>query len=186
MYFTFDVAKSIEAIGVLYRTDRVDLMNSTRLMKLLYIADRKAFRDIGRPILGGPLFAMERGPVLKNVYELVREQHVELPLWSQYYRRTNTNLVQVKEPDVGILSEYEIETLQAVAKEHQDHDEVDLVEITHDFAEWKDNNPGKSDPKPISTKEVLNAVGRGEEADKIMAFANASTGFKRLVESHSK
>jgi hypothetical protein len=129
---------------------------------------------------------MERGPVLRNVYELVREQHVELPLWSQFYHRTNTNLQQVKEPDVGRLSEYEIETLQTVAREHQDHDEVDLVKITHDFPEWKNNDPGKADAKPITTKEVLEAVGRGGEADKIMAFANASMGFKRLVESHSK
>jgi uncharacterized phage-associated protein len=180
MPFDFDVEKSIQAIGVLYRADDVRLMNYMRLLKLLYIADRESYTAIGRPILGGDVFALPRGPVIQEAYDLIKEQHVGMPLWSEYYRRHNYNLHMIKMPDVGRLSEHEIETLQRVAKDHQDHDEWDLVNLTHTFQEWKQNDP-RGSSKLIPTKDILEAVGQGGEADKIIAFARTSTEMRRLL-----
>src|SRR5271155_4089348 len=70
--FPLKVLKTIQAIGVLLRADGVKRMNYMRLLKLLYMADRESLRETGRPITGGPVTAMERGPVLEEVYDLIR------------------------------------------------------------------------------------------------------------------
>jgi uncharacterized phage-associated protein len=57
---------------VLLRQDGVRCMNYMRLLKLLYIADRESLPRTGRPIVGGPVIAMERGPVLEEVFDLIR------------------------------------------------------------------------------------------------------------------
>ncbi len=123
MNFPFKILKTIQAIGVLLRFDGVKRMNYMRLLKLLYIADRESLGETGRPITGGPVIAMERGPVLKEVYELILGQHREMPLWAQFFRKERYDLLELAEPDVGQLSRYEISKLQEVAKTYQEDDE---------------------------------------------------------------
>src|SRR5262245_3077038 len=110
------VSKTIQAIGVFLRQDGVRCMNYMRLLKLLYIADREALRHTGRTIVGGPVVAMERGPVLEEVYDLIQGRHRQMPLWDEYLRTSHFNLRLVKDPDVGQLSRSEIETLQGTAR----------------------------------------------------------------------
>jgi uncharacterized phage-associated protein len=101
--FPFRILKTIQAIGVLLRFDGVKRMNSMRLLKLLYIPDRESLRETGRPITGGPVVAMERGPVLKEVYDLILGQHREMPFWAQFFRKERYDLLELAEPDVGQL-----------------------------------------------------------------------------------
>ncbi len=108
MNFPLKVLKTIQAIGVLLRADGVKRTNYMRLLKLLYMADRESLRETGRPITGGPVAAMERGPVLEEVYDLIRGQHKEMPLWDSFFRKERYDLVELCEPDVGKLSKYEI------------------------------------------------------------------------------
>src|SRR5580704_6554415 len=122
MLFPLKVGKAIQAIGVLFRHDRVNRMNYMRLLKLLYIADRESLRETGRPITGGPIVAMERGPVLEEVYELIRGQHVGMPVWDEYLRKDRYDLELVADPDVRQLSRYEIAKLQDVAQRHREDD----------------------------------------------------------------
>src|SRR6266852_2860195 len=92
MNFPLHIEKAIQAIGVLFRQDGVKRMNYMRLLKLLYIANREAIKETGRPITGGPAVAMERGPVLEEVYDLIRGQHREMPLWDKYLRKDRYDL----------------------------------------------------------------------------------------------
>src|SRR5712691_11826566 len=86
------VPKTIQAIGVLLRQDGVRCMNYMRLLKLLYIADREALRQTGRAVVGGPVVARERGPVLEEVFDLIRGRHRHMPLWDEYLRTSHFNL----------------------------------------------------------------------------------------------
>ncbi len=180
MNFPLKVLKTIQAIGVLLRADGVKRMNYMRLLKLLYIADRESLRETGRPITGGPVTAMERGPVLEEVYDLIRGQHREMPLWDSFFRKERYDLVELCEPDVGKLSKYEINTLQEIAKKHEDRDEWALVQFTHQLPEWKQNDPGASS-KPISLANILEAVGRGAEIDDLANEARSLAAFDRIL-----
>jgi uncharacterized phage-associated protein len=151
-----------------------------RLLKLLYIADRESLRETGRPITGGPVIALERGPALKEVYDLILGQHREMSLWSQFYRKERYDLLELAEPDVGQLSKYEIAKLQEVAKTYQDDDEWALVDITHRFPGWSRNDPGESS-RPIPVSDILEAIGHTGAIDEISKEALSLAAFDRLL-----
>ena len=180
MIFPLRVLKTIQAVGVLLRYDGVKRMNYMRLLKLLYITDRESLKETGRPVTGGAAIAMERGPVLKEVYDLILGQHREMSLWSQFYRKERYDLLELAEPDVGQLSKYEIGKLQEVARTYQEDDEWALVDITHKFPEWNQNNPGKS-LKPIPLSSILEAIGQADAIDDISKEAQSLTAFERLL-----
>jgi uncharacterized phage-associated protein len=179
MHFPLKVEKTIQAIGVLFRADDVRSMNAMRLLKLLYIADRESLREVGRPIVGGSILALERGPVLAEVHDLIRGQHREMPLWDEFLGLRNYSLELRKDPDVGKLSRYEIARLQEVARRHAADDEWALSRLTHGFAEWRKNDPGTAS-RPIPLPDVLEAVGRGPAAAEIAQEAEDAAFFDRL------
>ena len=179
-YIPLSIPKTIQAIGVLLRHDGVRCMNYMRLLKLLYIADRETLRRTGRPIVGGPVTAMERGPVLEEVFDLIRGRHRQMPLWDEYLRTSHFNLQLLKDPDVGQLSRYEIETLQDAARRHADDDEWELSRLTHEFPEWKKNNPGTSS-RPIPLADVLEAVGRVDSLQDILEEAAEKNHIESLL-----
>ena len=174
------VPKTIQAIGILLRQDGVRSMNYMRLLKLLYIADRESLRDTGRTIVGGPVVAMERGPVLEEVYDLIRGRHRHMPLWDEYLRTSHFNLELINDPDVGLLSRSEIETLQATAKQHAENDEWELSRLTHDFPEWQKNHAGKSS-QPIPFQDVLAAVGRAGDLPSILEEVEEKNHIENLL-----
>lgn len=179
MHFPLNVDKTIQAIGVLFRAEGVQRVNYMRMLKLLYIADRESMREIGRPIVGGAVVAMERGPVLEEVYDLIRGQHREMPRWDEFLRKQHYTLELHRDPDVGKLSRYEIAKLQEIAKRHEDDDEWALCRITHTFEEWKKNDPGTSS-RPIPLPDLLAAVGRKDTTAQIAQEAQDAAFFDRL------
>jgi uncharacterized phage-associated protein len=179
MHFPLRVDKTIQAIGVLFRSDRVRRMNSMRLLKLLYIADREALKETGRPITGGPVVAMERGPVLGEVYDLVRGQHGGMPLWDEFLSLNRYDLELVKDPDVRQLSRYEIRKLQEIAKRHADDDEWALSKLTHQFPEWIKNDPGTAS-RAIPLEDILQAVGLAAATPAILDEAGEKARIQRL------
>lgn len=114
----------------------------------------ESLRATGRPIVGGSVLAMERGPVLGEVYDLIRGRHRQMPLRDAFVGTNRFNVELVADPDVGELSRYEIEMLQQVAKRHAADDEWELTRQTHEFAEWQKNNPGQS-VRSIPLHDVL-------------------------------
>ncbi|MBX9678954.1 MAG: SocA family protein [Gemmataceae bacterium] len=178
MNFPLDVAKVIQAIGVLFREDGVQSMNYMRLLKLLYIADREAILETEQPIVGGPFIAMERGPVLEEVYDLIRGQHTDMPLWGDFLETKRYNIELIQKPDVKKLSRYEIKKLQDVSRRYIFQDEWDLAKITHEFPEWIKNNPGSSSRK-IPLDDILDALEIAESKAAIVADTQESAGLRR-------
>jgi uncharacterized phage-associated protein len=180
VHFRLDVKKAIQAIGVLFREDRVKRMNYMRLLKLLYVADRESLSETGRPITGGPVLAMPRGPLLEEVYRLIRGQHVEMPNWDRFLRKERYELEMIEDPDVGALSKYEIKKLQEVAAKHANHDEWEMVGITHKLPEWIKNDPGTSS-RAIPLRDILEAIGKADEADEIIEEAQELSRIRNLL-----
>src|SRR6266498_4436554 len=118
MEFRFNLEKTIQAIGVLFRSEHAQQMSYLRLLKLLYISDRESLRETGWPITGDRAVAMDNGPVLSHVYDLIMDRYVGAALWNQYFRRNHYSLEKAREPDVGQLSKFEIAKLQEVSRTH--------------------------------------------------------------------
>jgi uncharacterized phage-associated protein len=186
MFFPLKVEKTIQATGVVFRSDGVRRMNSMRLLKLLYIADREALKETGRPITGGPVVAMERGPVLSEVHDLIRGQHTNMPLWDRFFRKDRYDLEMVEDPDVRKLSRYEIEKLQEIAARHAQEDEWDLSRLTHTFDEWNKNKPNDGSCPSISLEDILTAVGLARSAPEIVEDARHLIRIEHELGGHGR
>ena len=161
--FAFSFDKTAEAVAHLLRNEPSKRLNYMRLIKLLYIADRQSIRETARPITGDRAFAMDRGPVLSQLYDLILDKHARSPDWDQHFRRVNYEIELIQDPGNDHLSRYEAATLSQVSEECAGLDEWDVGLLTHDFAEWKQNEPPQGSSKPIPPRDIFRAVGR--EAD---------------------
>jgi hypothetical protein len=73
-----------------------------------------------------------------------------------------------------------VELLEDSARSHIHHTDQQLRALTHRFQEWARRYvPGSS--QEIYAKDILEAVGRGDEADEIIADAKVYENFDRLL-----
>ena len=182
MYFRFGTRKIVEAAATLLRSEACRRMSYLRLLKLLYIADRESLRERGRPIVGTRPVAMNYGPVLSEVLDLVNGQHPDEAIWSEFIRKDGYAVALDKDPGVLALSRREIAKLTETAEEYRTWDDWQIVNHTHSFDEWKQNNvPGTSTTIPL--EDILRAVGRTDEVGIILQEAEETVALRRLLSS---
>src|SRR5205823_7945137 len=70
MLLPFNDAKATQAASRLLRAAK-GKMNYLKLIKLLYLADREALIEWGRPITTDRYVSMEHGPVVIRIYDLI-------------------------------------------------------------------------------------------------------------------
>ncbi len=167
MFLHFDSKKATQAAGVVLRhlgkrTTRL------RLLKLLYIADRTAIQQRGHPIVGGKVVAMDNGPLHSPVYDLIKGNHIDEPVWSQYITTDGPrDLVLTEEPGVELLSDYEINLLNETADRYNALDDYDLSVATHCFLEWCEHQrPGTSVVIPVES--IVKAVCEQDEVHEVL------------------
>lgn len=136
-------------------------MHYLKLIKLLYIIDRKALLQWGRPVTFDSYFSMDKGPVLSKTYDLIIEgvESDESSYWHQHINHPSDYSVSLKnhcEPDD--LSDAEIKLVENVFEEFGHSNRWALVKITHElFPEWKDPEGSAT---PISHEDILRAGGK--------------------------
>src|SRR5665213_505469 len=138
-------------------------MSYMKLLKLLYLADRKALLEHGRPITHDRFVSMDQGPVLSQTYNLmVSEETPDAPsYWRRYISEPEHYEVHlVREAPNGELSRAQEEILDAVFAEFGRLGRWQLVELTHTLPEWVDPH-GSS--VPIGIADVLRAGGMDAE-----------------------
>lgn len=181
MYFHFGTRKIIEAAAVLLRAEPGSQMGRLRLLKLLYIADRNALEETGRPIIGTRPVAMDKGPVHSEVLDLINGEHADDAEWAEFIHRNGRHDIKlVNNPGVLSLSRYEIEKLKRVSREYWDTEDWELVPITHAFPEWKDNYREGTAPD-IPLEDILAAVGRSKDRHEIVQDAAETKAVRRLL-----
>jgi len=170
--FSFNQRKAILAVAFLlkqnYDTNCSD--NYTRLLKLLYFADRQSIKETGSPITGDRFVAMEYGPTLSNLLDFVKQQRPDNMEWDKYIQKNGFNIRLIKDPGNDELCRYEIELLNKIWQQYREKGDWEIVEESHKLLEWQQNNPGKSS-KFIPLRDVLNALGLSSCSDDIETVA---------------
>jgi uncharacterized phage-associated protein len=156
------------------------------LLKMLYMADRECLADVGRPITGDAAVAMENGPVLSGIYDLViaNVSDGDMRLWTNHLHRDNYHLELIRDPGVDQLTPYEQRKLAEVACRYKDCDWRDLIRITHDLPEWVWNRPDREQGilvRSIPLSDIVKAVGREKDADWIFEDARAAAVLDDLL-----
>lgn len=177
--FAFKYNKALQAAAYLLRREPTKQMNYMRLLKLLYIADRESIRRSGHPITGDRVAALERGPILSKVLDLIKGADLQSPDWSSFIQRNEYDVRIVNDPGVARLTRSDIDLLEQAAEEHRADDEWAMVEFTHTFPEWQKNDPGKS-MKWIPFHDILEAVGRQDDEADIQDDARTDCAFTQL------
>jgi uncharacterized phage-associated protein len=179
--FSFDERKAASAASFLLHLAG-GKMRYLRLIKLLYFADRDSLDILGQPITGDRYVSMKHGPVLSEVYDLVKRvifgRQVHGP-WAESIEGFDRYSVQLKRgPELGPLSEAEREILEGVFARYRDRDSWRLRDESHDLPEWQD--PGASS-REILVEEILQVLGKSEaEIEQIRQRAAEKLHFDRI------
>jgi uncharacterized phage-associated protein len=142
---------------------RGGVMSYMKLLKLLYLADRKALLQHGRPITYDRSVSMDQGPVLSQTYNLMvaEESPGEPSYWRRYISEPEHYEVRlIAEAPNREVSRAQEAILDEVFAEFGRLGRWQLVELTHTLPEWVDPH-GSS--VPIAISEVLRAGGLDAE-----------------------
>lgn len=163
--FEFNEIKATHAAALFLKLNGGSL-NYMKLIKLMYLADRKALQLIERPISTDKYVSMERGPVLSEVYNKIMSKN-DNSYWNEYIsKREKYNISLIKQPTYDELSEKEEAIISEIDNEYKSYDKWDMVDnICHDpniLPEWeKPIPPLKS--KPIKVENILRALDKTEQ-----------------------
>ncbi len=144
-----------------------------KLMKLMYLAERKAMALWGESISGDSFVAMRHGPVLSQTYDLIKagSRYPVEKGWEYYVRDEANHEVSlaraVDEDDFADLSLAETDILESIFSEFGAKDQWQLVDYTHDGGcpEWRDPD-GSS--LPIRPQDIFYALtGDMQKANKL-------------------
>ncbi len=147
-----------------------------KLIKLLYIADRKAIAELGLPITSDHYVSMDKGPVLSAIYNLINEgPSPDVPsIWHDFISPPKNYRVSLDDnPGTGSLNQYEKEILDKVVQEFGSWNRWDLIDYCHRFPEYQDPHGSSI---PITIDQILNALNKGTEEKRLInrkiEFAN--------------
>jgi hypothetical protein len=171
MRIRFNEARATQAAAYLLKL-RGGRMKYIKLIKLLYLADRKAFLERGRTITTDCYVSMEHGPVLSITLNLIQGIHKQTDqTWARTIATVEDWDVKLVNPDAEIsideLSRADIETLESVFAQFGHWNRWRLIEeVMHKLPEWRD--PGDS-AIPIRYREILQASDLSSDEQALIA-----------------
>ncbi len=163
MNFRYDSQKTLQAAGLLLSLADGGSMEYMRLIKLLYMADRKALDLMGETITGDRYVSMNYGPVLSHVYDLINHGPPIDPAnpWFDFISApANYRVKLIKDPGNGDLCEKEEAIIRDTFRIYRAMNIWDLSELTHLFPEWRNPHGGAI---PIRIEDILRGIGKPEE-----------------------
>lgn len=184
MRSSFDELRTTSAATLLLREAGGQLPSIT-LATLLYLADRRALVETGRPITGALLVSMPFGPVLSQVYEMLALDPGTGSRWRHSVSAPHDYQVdlEVEAPDPTGLSAVEETILRSVLTDFGQSDRVAILELARSLPEWV--NPGES-WKVIDPSDILRAEGFSEdEILELESLAESRARLQQLVATHS-
>ncbi len=140
MKLEFDHKKATQAINFFAQKEGGQI-DKLKVIKLIWLADRYHLRKYGRPIVNDSYYAMKLGPVGSavkdlsgfNVCDAVEEKYLKEYLNSDKTNRINS----IKKIDDEVFSDTDLEALENIYKEYGEYQASQLVNISHEFPEWK-------------------------------------------------
>jgi len=180
----FEFEKAVQALNHMIR--RLNLAHVTKLdaLKLIFLADRYHLRKYGRMITNDEYWAMTYGPVASSVKDVVELGDLLDPEEKKYARRflskCNKHLLKsISEPDYDVLSETDIEALDAAVALKTKYD--DLVALTHRLTEWKRHS---SNIKKLNHRKKMDPLDFFEDSDNSIEYCDVPKDLLKLNKEH--
>ena len=118
------------------RTGSADLrMNYTKLLKLLYLAERRSLVEATKSISGDKLIEMKKGPLLSETYDLIKSSAngIRTGYWCERIKTEGYEVVaeSFSTEDLEDLSDADERRLNEVYNELGHMDEEELIDWCH-------------------------------------------------------
>lgn len=139
-------------------------MDLLKLVKLVYLVDRKALLAFGRPVTFDEFFCMRHGPVVSSTMNCINQDSFRSlgSCWQEYIAARDGNSVRLlSAASPAQLSPAEESTVDDIHREFGHMEPWELVEYTHTLPEWKDPSPALRGP--LRYEDVLRAEGWTED-----------------------
>jgi len=157
--FDFDHEKATEAL--LYVASKLPRDNATFYiaLKILYLADKVHLSRYGRFVSGDNYVAMKHGPVPSGAYDIVKYVRGDGICSNPHARnsfsidRQTNQMSALREVDLGLFSESDVECLDEVIGEHGSKPFPQIRKVSHDAA-W--DNAG--DNEFISLEDIVKTL----------------------------
>lgn len=164
--------EKVAQIAAYFLQKRGGQMSYLKLMKLMYLADRESMAQFEEPMSDDAWFAMDKGPVLSNVLNLIQGSSMSGQWDSWVAQAPVPHEVSLARPGAGRdrfdeLSDADLEILDAVWDRFGGMTRWDLVDYTHkECSEWRDPNRSAL---PIPPQDVFRALGKTDEESEELA-----------------
>jgi uncharacterized phage-associated protein len=177
--FLFDIKKNIEIVSFLIDKNQGKI-NYAKLIKLLYIADKKFLEKWDTTITGDYYCSMENGPVLSKLYDLIlnKDNSDNQEKWNKHINLIDRYYLTsiMKETAINKLSLAEVEVLKEVYEKFKNYNEFDMFKYTHNpklFPEvkWKEVEKNKTSIS-LYIEDILRALKRTDEQIEIIQKEN--------------
>ncbi len=127
--------------SVYYLLDNNKPLDKLSILKLIFFADRYHLRKYSRMITNDTYYAMKYGPVASNVKNILDFDFIgeDEKLYVESYLKKENKLFSISSSfdKLDMLSETDKEALDFAIDNFGSHKTFDLVEITHQYPEWK-------------------------------------------------
>lgn len=152
-----------------------------KLLKMLYIADKRMLIKHGKPITYDRWFALKHGPVLSATYNIIKGD-AAAEYWPAHIKTESYDLALSHDPGSDALSVAEDRIIDEVFEEYKNHSEWGIVHAVHQMPEWED--PGDTS-KEMTYESVLRIEGFDEEdINNTLANIRVQDDMKLVLESH--
>ena len=160
-----NIEKLIQAVGYIMEKYN-NVLNYTKLIKLLYLSDRKSFAETGYSITGDSYVSMKNGPVLSTLYDLIKNKSSDIPLqyyWNSKFTTDGYNIHRVCTfIPKGELSASDMEIMDLIDRQFHNTSYSSMIDYVHDpknCPEWKDTLSSI----PLPKSEILKQIGFSNE-----------------------
>ena len=160
----YSEAKTTQASAQFLKLDGGS-MHYLKLMKLLYMLDREALNQWGRPVTNDEYYSMKLGPVLSETYDLMNGISDENSYWLKHISAPmNYKIGLLSDPGVGKLSRSEEGLIEKIFTQYKDFDRFALVDHLHEtLPEWTKVTSGRV---PITFASIFQALHKTPEERK--------------------
>jgi len=184
MYTCLDEVKTAQiAARFLKHTDGKHTNNYTKLIKLLYLTDREALKRWNCPLTGDRYCWMDNGPILSGVLDRIRGTLAPLKThWNSCFETEGFNLRIKKDPGEERLPVAVKQLIDSLFDQFRDYSYVEMITYTHNALDERLNVP-KGGAELLTYERILDAVGKGQQAERIAEEIETSNYLRETIGS---
>lgn len=160
-----NIEKLIQVVNYLLKKYDYSL-NYTKLIKLLYLADRECIKQSGWNITSDSYKNFQYGPVLTNLYTLIKGKHDNLRFQSKWDScfLTDSNTLKAKTQIIpeGELSDFEKEILDDIDSQYHSLSYSKMIDIVHDKKICPEWSAPIGYPTELTKQDIMRAIGFDE------------------------